>query len=127
MADNYVAQTAPRADATPEGFIATLTGDSFEQLVLQGDGPIAVEFMAYSCGHCAVLEPALQQAAARLGAEERIFRVNTVTDQDLAHGFEIEGTPTIVLFLDGNEVGRAEGPSPDLSKLMAELTQPFKG
>ena len=95
--------------------------------MLRGDGPIAVEFMAYSCGHCAVLEPALQQAAAQLGAEERIFRVNTVTDQDLAHSFAIDGTPTIVLFLDGNEVGRAEGPSPDLPALMAELTQPFKG
>jgi len=94
-------------------------------LVLQGDGPIAVEFMSYSCAYCGALEPILQQAAEFLKDKETILRVNIVIEQDLAESFGIQGTPTFVMFLNGSEVGRAEGPHPTLSSLLAELTQPF--
>jgi thioredoxin-like negative regulator of GroEL len=105
--------------------ITTLTGATFEQMVLQGEGPIAVEFMSYSCAYCAALEPVLQQAAGMLAAQERIFRINIGNDEDLAESFGITGTPTIVLFQNGSEVGRVDGPEPDLNAILAELTQPF--
>ena len=107
--------------------ITSLTGNTFQSMVLEGDGPIAVEFMSYSCAHCGAMEPVLQQAAEMLKARERIFRVNIAIEQDLAQRFEIEGTPTIILFLDGREVGRMDGPSPDLSSILAKLTKPFEG
>ena len=113
------------ADERQEDGITTLTGDTFERMVLQGRGPIAVEFMSYSCSHCGAIEPILQQAAALLKPQETIFRVNIAVERELAQGFEILGTPTIVLFLDGTEIGRVEGPSPEISSLLAQLTQPF--
>ncbi len=105
--------------------IASLTGKTFDDLVLQASGPIAVEFMSYSCSFCGAIEPALQQAAEKLKSRQKIFRVNIVVEADLARSFDIQGTPTFVLFRDGSEVGRVEGPSPDLSSLLAELTRPF--
>ena len=112
---------------TSEGGIATLTSGTFDPIVLHGQGPIAVEFMTYSCAHCGAIEPILQQAAAALKNQEMIFRVNIATEQDLADRFAIQATPTIVLFMNGREVGRVEGPSPNLSSVLAELTQPFEG
>jgi thioredoxin 1 len=107
--------------------ITSLTGDAFASRVLQGRGPIAVEFMSYSCAHCGAIEPVLQQAAKTLKSKEEIFRVNIANERDLADSFEVQGTPTIILFLNGSEVGRLEGPSPEISSILAELTQPFEG
>ena len=105
--------------------IPTVTSATFERLVLQGDGPIAVEFMSYSCAYCGAMEPIIQQAAEMLSGKETIFRVNIALELDLAESFEIQGTPTIIMFLNGSEVGRAEGAHPNISSLLAELTQPF--
>ena len=106
--------------------IATVTSESFDALVLNGQGPIVVEFMSYSCSHCAQIEPVLQQLAERLQSQETILRVNTGLESALSEQYQITGTPTLVMFLDGAEVGRAEGPPPELSRLMSVVTEPFE-
>jgi thiol-disulfide isomerase/thioredoxin len=93
--------------------------------VLEGSGPIVVEFMSYGCVHCRMMEPVLQQAAEALEATERVMRVNVAVDADLANRYGVEGTPTLVMFLDGQEIARAVGPQPVLESLMTVLTQPF--
>lgn len=57
--------------------------------------------------------------------QETIFRVNIATFPDLASDFEIGGTPTFVMFLNGQEVGRVEGPDPTLSSVTQAVTGPF--
>ncbi len=105
--------------------IPTVTSATFDALVLQGAGPIAVEFMSYGCAHCRAIEPILQQVAAMAPSKAKIFRVNIAADPDLADAYEVGGTPTLVMFRDGAEVGLVEGPSPTLSSLLAAVTQPF--
>jgi thioredoxin-like negative regulator of GroEL len=107
--------------------IATVTGVSFGANVLQADGPVAVEFMSYGCGYCQALEPVLQSVAGRLLPREQVFRVNIARERDLGDDYQIAATPTIVMFLNGAEIGRVEGPDATESTLMAELTQPFAG
>ncbi len=106
--------------------IQTLTSGSFSSLVVQGKGPIVVEFMSYGCVHCRVIEPVLQQVAEMVKSTEKIFRVNIGVEQELSERYEIEGTPTLIMFLDGNVVGRVEGPSPVVSSVLAEITQPYE-
>lgn len=105
--------------------ITTLTGDTFNANVIKGTGPIAVEFMSYGCGYCRAIEPFLQQVAETLDGKEQIFRVNIDADPELSAGFEVQGTPTIILFLNGREVGRVEGIQPTLPSVLAVVTQPF--
>jgi thioredoxin 1 len=105
--------------------IKTVTSDTFEALVLQGQGAIVVEFMSYGCAHCRAIEPVLEKAAEMVKAKEQVFRVNVGIERALATSYEIGGTPTFVMFLDGQEVGRAEGPTPTLSGVVGALTQPF--
>ena len=105
--------------------IPSLDAAGFEARVLQGQGPIAVEFMSYSCAHCGAMEPVLQQVAESLRSREPIFRVNVVVELELANSYQIEGTPTFVMFLDGQEVGRSEGPDPDEATVMEAVTAPF--
>ena len=46
-------------------------------------------------------------------------------DRELADAYEVQGTPTLVMFLNGAVVGREEGPSPDVSNLLAVVSQPY--
>ena len=105
--------------------IRTVTASTFDRLVLKGEGPIVVEFMSYGCEHCGVIEPDLQQVAEMVESTEKIFRVNIAVDRELAELYEIQGTPTLIMFLDGAVVGREEGPSPDVSNILAVVTQPY--
>ncbi len=106
--------------------ITTVTASTFARLVLEAAGPIAVEFMSYGCAHCRAIEPVLEQVAEMVGAQEKIFRVNIAVEQELAGSYQIQGTPTLIMFLNQNEVGRVEGPSPTVSSVLTAVTQPFE-
>jgi thioredoxin 1 len=108
-----------------ENRIQTLDGASFGPTVLDGEGRIAVEFMSYGCGYCRAIEPLLQQVAEMIWQDETIFRVNITADPDLANQYEVGGTPTFVMFLNGEELGRAEGPNPDFASVRDAVTGPF--
>jgi thioredoxin 1 len=106
--------------------IQTVTGTTFSSVVLEGHGPIVVEFMSYGCSHCRAIEPILEQVAQMLESKEKIVRVNSAVEQGLAEQYEIRGTPTLIMFLDGAIVGRVEGPSPDLSSVLTAIRQPYE-
>jgi len=122
-----MSQTQRRAQRPPrEDRLRTVTGETFDAQVLEGQGPIAVEFMSYGCAHCRALEPILQKVAELVQPREMIFRVNIALEQDLADGYQIVGTPTLIMFLDGSERGRSEGPSPTVSNILTTVQQPFQ-
>jgi len=116
----------PALAQRPRDAIRTVTSSNFEQLVLRGHGPIAVEFMSYGCAHCRAIEPALQQVAEMVKATQKIFKVNIAVDPALAETFGVQGTPTFIMFLNGQEAGRAAGPAPTVSSVLTVLTQPFQ-
>jgi len=115
---------ADPADSTDR--IQTVTTDAFNSEVLEAKGPIAVEFMSYGCAHCRAIEPVLEQVAEMVKPQERIFRVNIAVEQELAGSYQIQGTPTLIMFLNQYEVGRVEGPSPTVSSVLTAVTQPFE-
>jgi len=71
------------------------------------------------------VETPLQPVAARVGAQETECRVNLALEPALVTRSRVQGTPTVVLFLHGNEVARIAGPPPDVDGLLATLTGPF--
>jgi thioredoxin 1 len=114
-------------DGADGSAIMTVTGATFDALVLQADRPTIVEFMSYGCTHCRALEPVLGQVATSLAARERTLRVNVALDAQLASDYRIRVTPTLLMFLGGREVGRLEGPRPNAASLRASVTRPFVG
>ena len=106
--------------------IRTVSGEAFAQVVLAAPGPVVVEFMSYSCSHCRAVESAMQQVARSVAPQQAVCRVNVAQDPELAAQYGVQGTPTLVMFRDGEEVARAEGPSPEVDSLMQTVTQPFQ-
>jgi thioredoxin 1 len=120
-----VPRTTPRRRGSSDS-IGTVTGSTFSSLILEAEGPIAVEFMSYGCAHCRALEPVIERVAETVKSKEKIFRVNTAVEDELADSYQILGTPTLIMFLNGREVGRVEGPPPTVSSVMTAVTQPFE-
>jgi thioredoxin 1 len=126
MIDDTAEGSESSSPADGSGRMRMLTGASFDSLVLQGEGPIAVEFMSYGCAHCREIEPVLQRVAEIVKGKEKIFQVNVAVEQGIAESFEIQGTPTLVMFLNGQEAGRVEGAPPNVASVLAAVTQPFE-
>jgi len=112
------------AEATDQ--IQTVTGDEFNAVVLEGVGPIAVEFMSYGCPHCRTIEPILQRVAKMVKTKVKMVRVNVAIEQELASSYNVEATPSLIMFLNGRQVGRIEGPSPTVASVLTAVTHPFK-
>ena len=106
--------------------IRTVTGGTFDEKVLHAQGPVVAEFMSYGCVHCRAMEPILQEVAGMVAPGETIVRVNVAVEQDLATSFQVRGTPTLIMFSDGHEVARNEGPPPIVSTVLAAVTDPFE-
>ncbi len=106
--------------------IRTVTSGTFTGLVLEGRGPIVVEFMSYGCSHCRTIAPILEQVAQMPDFNEQIFMLNIAVDPELAERYSIQGTPTFIMFLDGQTIGMVEGLEPELQTVLSALTQPFE-
>ncbi|MFW2374320.1 MAG: thioredoxin family protein [Gammaproteobacteria bacterium] len=76
--------------------------------------PILVDLWADWCSPCLVIAPILEKLAHELENQIGIAKVE-VDDGDnmkLAGHYKVRGFPTLLLFQNGNEVGRFSGAKP---------------
>ena len=83
---------------------------SFADMLEGSSAPVLVDFYASWCGPCVMMQQELKKVQAQMGKDRiSIFKVNTETYPKLATKYQVEGLPTLVLFRNGEEVGRFEG------------------
>lgn len=85
------------------------SNDTFQSEVLQGSGPILVDFWAPWCGPCKMLGPVIDGLADELSGKAVVGKVNIDDEPDLAAKYDVVTIPTIILFKDGQEVNRLVG------------------
>ena len=85
------------------------SNDTFQSEVLQGSGPILVDFWAPWCGPCKMLGPVIDGLADELSGKAVVGKVNIDDEPDLAAKYGVVTIPTIILFKDGQEVNRLVG------------------
>ncbi len=90
------------------GKLLAVTPETFEEVVLQADKPVLVDFWAEWCPPCRVLGPTLEKFAEK---EKRltIVKADVEDNDELADQFNVMNIPTMVLFKDGQEVFRMVG------------------
>ena len=104
------------------GHPLSLDQNRFERHIGRSDIPVLVDFWAPWCGPCKMMAPAFEQAAAQLGPQVRLVKVNTEENQNLAARFGIRSIPTLALFKGGREVDRVAG-AMDVRNLVAWTRQ----
>ena len=81
--------------------ILTLTDQSFEQDVLNAEGPILVDFWAEWCGPCKMIGPILKEVAEEYSGKVIVGKLNIDQNSLTAPKFGIRGIPTLLLFKNG--------------------------
>ena len=100
----------------------TLTGDNFENEVIQSAVPFLVDFWAPWCGPCRMIGPFIEQLAKEYSGRAKVGKVNVDDEADLAARHGVVSIPTLVVYNGGKIVNQAAGalPKHDIEALLKE-------
>ncbi|HHH38033.1 MAG TPA: thioredoxin [Sedimenticola sp.] len=92
-------------DVDEAGFQEQVIDASHRHLML-------VDFWAEWCSPCISLAPALERVIEAYHGEVRLAKVEVDDNMRLAGHYRLRGFPTVILFRDGQELGRFSGSRP---------------
>ena len=100
----------PTLEPKPQPVGAVLHADleSFEQIVLESEAPVLVDFYADWCRPCQILAPTLDELAREM-PDARIVKVNVDHSPELAGHFGVSSIPALMVFKNGNLVAKRLG------------------
>ena len=91
--------------------VQTITKENFEEVVINSDKPVLVDFWAEWCGPCRMVSPIVDEIA-----DERddivVGKVNVDEQGELAVRFGVMSIPTLLVFKGGELVQTAVGARP---------------
>lgn len=86
-----------------------ITSADFDEKVLNAEIPVLVDFYSDTCVPCRMLSPVLSQIETELDGKLHIYKVNVGYEQELVDKYEVQASPTLIFFRDGEEVSRLRG------------------
>ena len=86
-----------------------LNQNNFDDVIVNSDLPVIVDFWAPWCGPCQMMAPNFENAAKTFPLKAMFAKVNTENEQNLGSRFNIRSIPTIIVFKNGQEVHRVSG------------------
>ncbi len=82
---------------------------TFDEVVINADGPVLVDYWAEWCGPCKMIDPILHELIGEYGDKLTIAKVNIDENPQIANRFKIRGIPTLMIFEDGEPQGTKVG------------------
>ena len=89
-----------------------VSDDEFETQVLNSKLPVLVDFWAPWCGPCRMLGPIIEDLSKEYDGQMLFAKVNTDENPETPGQFGIMSIPSLLLFKDGELVGRTVGVRP---------------
>jgi thioredoxin 1 len=96
---------------------------SFNDVVLQSDTPVLVDFWATWCKPCLMVAPILDELAEEYDGQVMFTKVDLDQNQKIAANYGIMSIPALIIFKDGEPVANVVGarPKAELKKLVESV------
>jgi thioredoxin 1 len=110
----YPQDTAAEREAHAEAGSAPVhvSDTSFKAEVLESDIPVLVDFWAEWCGPCHMIAPTLEKFAEQYAGKLKVAKLNVDQYPQIAGAFQVQGIPMLLLFKNGEPVGKLVGAHP---------------
>ncbi len=89
-----------------------ITDANFEDTVLKSDKPVMVDFWAAWCGPCRMVGPIIDQISEEYSDKAVVGKVDVDANQEFAAKYGVRNIPTVLIFQNGEVVGRQVGVAP---------------
>ncbi|MCL9804933.1 thioredoxin [Flavobacterium amniphilum] len=89
-----------------------ITDATFEEVVLQSSKPVLVDFWAAWCGPCRMVGPIIDEISSEYEGKAVVGKVDVDANQEFAAKYGVRNIPTVLIFQNGEVVGRQVGVAP---------------
>lgn len=86
-----------------------ITDQSFQEMVLNSDKPVLVDFWAVWCGPCRMLGPIIEEVATDFEGKAVVGKVDVDNNQQVSVDYGIRNIPTVLIFKNGEVVDKIVG------------------
>lgn len=89
-----------------------ITDATFEETVLKSDKPVMVDFWAAWCGPCRMVGPIIDDISKEYEGKAVVAKLDVDANQEFAAKYGVRNIPTVLIFQNGEVVGRQVGVAP---------------
>jgi len=89
--------------------VKEITAADYEKEVLAAAEPVVLDFFSTECPPCEALAPKFDAVADQFAGRVRFLKVFRQGNRELAQKLGVTGSPTLVFFKQGQEVGERLG------------------
>src|SRR5699024_6245749 len=86
-----------------------ITDANFEETVLKSDKPVMVDFWAAWCVPCRMVGPIIDELSKDYEGKAVVGKVDVDANQEFDAKYGVRNIPTVLVFKDGEVVGRQVG------------------
>lgn len=89
-----------------------ITDANFEEVVLNSDKPVLVDFWAEWCGPCRMVGPVVEELSIDYEGKAVVGKVNVDHNPGVSAKYGIRNIPTVLFFKGGEVVDKQVGAAP---------------